>query len=77
MEVNVLRFNKKTLNSGDVIFDDSKAATKFKNLIPESVGVSDIVCIEKGKTYYGVKIFYTRKHILTICESFKEVLTDG
>lgn len=77
MEVNVLRFNKKTLNSGDATFNSKKKMDKFKSLIPKSIGISDIIYIDKDMTYYCVKIFYTKKHVLKICECFKEVLTDG
>lgn len=74
MEVNILTFNKKTLNSGHVIFENSKKAKKFKSLIPEKIGTSDVICIEKGKTYYGIKMFYTKKHVMELAKIFKEVL---
>lgn len=74
MEVNILTFNKKTLNSGHVIFENSKKAKKFKSLIPKKIGISDIIYIEKGRTYYVIKMFYTKKHVLEIAKIFKEVL---
>lgn len=76
MEVNVLKLNKKTLNSGYIFFDNQKRAKQWKNSISQlKIGCSDIVCIKKGIKYYGIKIFYTKNHVIRLGEIMKEVLT--
>lgn len=76
MEINVLKLNKKTLNSGYIFFDNQKTAKRWMNLIsPLRIGCSNVVYIKKGKKYYGFKMFYTKKHVLRLGEIMKEVLT--
>ena len=74
MDINILIFNKKTLNTCHIIFDDQRKAKQFKSLIPRKIGTSDIICIKKGKTYYGIKMFYTKKHVLELTNICREVL---
>lgn len=76
MEINTLKLNKKTLNSGYIFFDNQKTAKQWKNSISQlKIGYSDVVCIKKGVKYYGFKIFYTKNHVIRLGEIMKEVLT--
>ena len=74
MRINILRMSR-TLNSGYIFFDDPKTANEWKKYItPLFIKHSNVICIEKGKTYYGIKMFYTRKHVLELSRKLKEVL---
>lgn len=76
MEINVLKLNKKTLNSGYIFFDNQKTAKQWKDSISQlKIGCSDVVCIKKGIKYYGFKMFYTKNHVMRLGEIMKEVLT--
>ena len=76
MELNCLRVNKLTLNSGDIIFDNPKTAKKFKDSITQLHICYNIMIIKKeGHTYYGFRIFRMKKQFLKLCVVLKEVLT--
>lgn len=76
MEINTLKLNKKTLNSGYIFFDNQRMAKQWKNSIAQlKIGCSNVVYIKKGKKYYGFKMFYTKNHVLRLGEIMKEVLT--
>lgn len=74
MEVNVLLVNKKTINSGTIIFDNSKLTKEWvKTLIKLNVGFKQFVIIADGRKYYGIKMFRFRKQFFTMCVELKEV----
>ena len=75
MEVNVLILNKKTLNSGYIFFDNQKLAKQWESLIPKAIGKTHIVQIKKGKRYYGIKMFYTKRHVMMLGNIMKDLLT--
>lgn len=76
MEINTLKLNKRTLNSGYIFFDNQKTAKQWKNSISQlKIGCSYVVCIKKGMKYYGFKVFYTKNHVIRLGEIMKEVLT--
>ena len=76
MEVNTLKFNNRTLNSGQIFFDDCLKANKWKEGIkPLHIGCSEIIFISEGKKYYGFKMFYTKNCILELAKQLKEVLS--
>lgn len=76
MEVNTLLVNKKTLNSGTIIFDNSRVTKEWiKTLIELGIGFTKYVLIVDGRKYYGIKMFRFKKQFFTMCVEFKEVLT--
>ena len=75
MEVNTLTINKKTLNSGTIIFDNSELTKEWtKRLIQLRINFKQYVLIADGHKYYCFKMFRFKKQLFTMCKELKEVL---
>ena len=75
MEINTLVINKRTLNSGYILFQDSKSAKEWRDSLEQlHIGYNSFVWIVNYKTYYGFKMFRFKKQFIELCRTLKEVL---
>lgn len=74
-EIEKFYWNKSTLNSGYIFFDDSKKANKTrKMLLKHNFRHQTYISKEDTNCYYGFKIYGIKRCFLKFMKLLKEVL---
>lgn len=73
-EIEIFYWNRSTLNSGYIFFDDSKRANRARKMLTDHNFRHQTYIIKGNTNYYGFKIYGIKKCFLKFMKLLKEVL---